>query len=176
METSDEVFGEFDHIVIGAGSAGCVVSNRLSADVRNKVLLLEAGGQDDYIWIHIPVGYLYTMGNPRTDWCFQTEPEAGLANRRINYPRGRVLGGSSSLNGMIYKRGQSANSWRQAGNVGWGWDDVVLPYFCKSEDHFAGPREFHGAGGALRVEGQRLHWDLLDAFRDATEQYGIGGG
>jgi choline dehydrogenase-like flavoprotein len=136
--------------------AGCVISNRLSVDVRNKVLLLEAGGQDDYIWIHIPVGYLYTMGNPRTDWSFTTEPEAHVANTRINYPRGRVLGGSSSINGMIYMRGQSADydSWRQAGNIGWGWEDV-LPYFLKSEDHFAGFSKFHGADGELRVEQQR---------------------
>ena len=174
MDISNEVFGEFDYIVIGAGSAGCLLSNRLSADIRHKVLLLEAGGQDNYIWIHIPVGYLYTMGNPRTDWCFKTEPEAYVGHKRMDYPRGRVLGGSSSLNGMIYMRGQSANynDWRQAGNVGWGWDDV-LPYFIKSEDHFAGTSKFHGAGGELRVEQQRLHWDLLDAFRDAAEQYGI---
>jgi choline dehydrogenase len=174
MEVTDQLFGEFDYIVVGAGSAGCVIANRLSADARNKVLLLEAGGQDDWIWIHIPVGYLYTMGNPRTDWCFKTEPEAHVGHKRIDYPRGRVLGGSSSLNGMIYMRGQSANydDWRQAGNVGWGWDDV-LPYFIKSEDHFAGSNEFHGSGGDLRIEQQRLHWDLLDAFRDAAEQYGI---
>ncbi|MBV8472565.1 MAG: GMC family oxidoreductase, partial [Hyphomicrobiales bacterium] len=174
MAVSDELFGEFDYIVIGAGSAGCIVANRLSADARNKVLLLEAGGQDDYIWIHIPVGYLYTMGNPRTDWCFKTEPEAYVGNKPMNYPRGRVLGGSSSLNGMIYMRGQRANydDWRQAGNVGWGWDDV-LPHFIRCEDHFAGASEFHGAGGGLRVERQRLHWDLLVAFRDAAEQYGI---
>jgi len=174
MDISNEVFGVFDYILIGAGSAGCLLTNRLSADTRNKVLLLEAGGQDDYIWIHIPVGYLYTMGNPRTDWCFKTEPEAHVGHKRMDYPRGRVLGGSSSLNGMIYMRGQSANydDWRQAGNVGWGWDDV-LPYFIKSEDHFAGASKFHGAGGELRVEQQRLHWDLLDAFRDAAEQYGI---
>ena len=174
MDVSDEVFGEFDYIVIGAGSAGCVISNRLSAESRNKVLLLEAGGEDDYVWVHIPVGYLYTMGNPRTNWCFKTEPEVHVGNKRINYPRGRVLGGSSSINGMIYMRGQSANydGWRQAGNVGWGWDDV-LPYFIKSEDHFAGSSEFHGTGSELRVEQQRLHWDLLDGFRDAAEQYGI---
>ncbi|SDR58639.1 Choline dehydrogenase [Rhizobiales bacterium GAS113] len=174
MDTRDEVFGEFDYIVIGAGSAGCVIANRLSADENNRVLLLEAGGQDDYIWIHIPVGYLYTMGDPRTDWCFTTEPETYVGNKRINYPRGRVLGGSSSINGMIYMRGQSVNydGWRQAGNIGWGWEDV-LPYFIKSEDHFAGPDEFHGADGELRVEEQRLHWDLLEAYRDAAEQCGI---
>jgi choline dehydrogenase len=174
MDTRDEVFGEFDYIVIGAGSAGCVIANRLSADENNRVLLLEAGGQDDYIWIHIPVGYLYTMGDPRTDWCFTTEPETYVGNKRINYPRGRVLGGSSSINGMIYMRGQSANydGWRQAGNIGWSWEDV-LPYFIKSEDHFAGPDEFHGAHGELRVEEQRLHWDLLEAYRDAAEQCGI---
>jgi choline dehydrogenase len=174
MHTTDEVFGEFDYIVIGAGSAGCVLANRLSADARSKVLLLEAGGQDDYIWIHIPVGYLYTMGNPRTDWCFKTVAETHLGNRRLDYPRGKVLGGSSSLNGMIYMRGQAANydSWRQAGNVGWGWNDV-LPHFMKVEDHFAGASEFHGAGGGLRVEKQRLHWELLDAIRDAAEQCGI---
>jgi choline dehydrogenase len=174
MDTSDEVFGEFDYIVIGAGSAGCVISNRLTADTRSKVLLLEAGGQDDYIWIHIPVGLFYTMGNHRTDWCFKTEPEGHVGNKRINYPRGRVLGGSSSINGRIYMRGQSSNydSWRQAGNVGWGWEDV-LPYSIKSEGHFACPSEFHGASGELRVEQQRLHWELLEGFRDAAEQCGI---
>jgi choline dehydrogenase len=174
VDTRHEVFGEFDYIVIGAGTACCVIANRLSADENNRVLLLEAGGQDDYIWIHIPVGYLYTMGDPRTDWCFTTEPETYVGNKRINYPRGRVLGGSSSINGMIYMRGQSVNydGWRQAGNIGWGWEDV-LPYFIKSEDHFAGPDEFHGADGELRVEEQRLHWDLLEAYRDAAEQCGI---
>lgn len=167
-------FGAYDYIVVGGGSAGCVLANRLSEDPRNRVLLLEAGGKDDYLWIRIPVGYLYCMGNPRTDWCFRTGPETFLNGRELNYPRGRVIGGSSSINGMIYIRGQAQDydGWRQAGNIGWGWDDV-LPFFMKAEDHVAGPSAAHGSGGELRVERQRLRWDLLEAFRAAASQYGV---
>jgi len=167
--------GTFDYVIVGAGSAGCVLANRLSEDPDKTVALLEAGGKDNYIWVRIPVGYLYCMGNPRTDWGYTTEPQPGLNDRAIGYPRGRVLGGCSSINGMIYMRGQARDydHWRQLGNTGWAWDDV-LPYFIKSEDQAAVPGdEMHGTGGEWRVENQRLSWEILDAFRDAAEQAGI---
>ncbi|MCB1383064.1 MAG: choline dehydrogenase [Notoacmeibacter sp.] len=166
--------GTFDYVIVGAGTAGCALANRLSEDPARTVLMLEAGGKDDYIWIHIPVGYLYCIGNPRTDWGFRTEAEDGLNGRSLLYPRGRTLGGCSSINGMLYLRGQSADydQWRQMGNTGWGWDDV-LPYFRKSEDYYAGGDAMHGAGGEWRVEKQRLRWDVLDAFRDACVEAGI---
>jgi choline dehydrogenase len=166
--------GEFDYVIIGAGSAGCALANRLSADPSVQVCLLEAGGQDNWIWIHIPIGYLYTQGNPRTDWCLRTEPEPGLNARSLNYPRGKVLGGCSAINGMIYMRGQSADydHWRQLGNQGWGWDDV-LPYFKRSEDFVGGASELHGAGGEWRVENPRISWPILDAFREACAEVGI---
>ncbi|MEQ8356130.1 MAG: GMC family oxidoreductase N-terminal domain-containing protein [Kiloniellaceae bacterium] len=166
--------GVFDYVIVGAGSAGCCLANRLSADPGVSVALLEAGGKDSWHWIHIPVGYLYTQNTPRTDWCYKTEAEPGLNGRALNYPRGRVLGGSSSINGMIYMRGQARDydTWRQLGNAGWSWDEV-LPYFKRSEDHFGGGDDFHGGAGEWRVEEQRLSWEILDAFRQAAAETGI---
>jgi choline dehydrogenase-like flavoprotein len=174
MAEAGAIEGEYDYIIAGAGSAGCLLANRLSADPRRRVLVLEAGGRDNWIWFHIPVGYLFAIGNPRSDWCFKTEPVAGLNGRVLNYPRGKVIGGSSSINAMIYMRGQAGDydHWRQLGLSGWGWDDV-LPYFKKHEDHFLGETDKHGAGGELRIEPPRVHWALLDAFRKAAEQAGI---
>ncbi len=164
----------FDYIVIGAGSAGCVLANRLTADARNRVLVLEAGGKDDWIWFHIPVGYLFAIGNPRADWMFRTQGEAGLNGRSLAYPRGRVVGGCSAINAMIYMRGQAADydGWRQLGLNGWGWDDV-LPVFKSHEDHFGGASALHGAGGEWRIEEPRMRWPILDAVRDAAGEIGI---
>ncbi|MGD8418774.1 MAG: GMC family oxidoreductase N-terminal domain-containing protein [Pseudomonadales bacterium] len=165
---------EFDYVIVGAGSAGCVLANRLSANPDVSVLLLEAGGKDDYFWIDIPVGYLYTISNPRTDWCYQTQPDPGLNGRSIGYARGRVLGGCSSINAMIYMRGQKSDydHWADLGNRGWSWEDV-LPVFKSHEDYQHGPDAYHGAGGELRVEERRVNWEILDAWRDAAEECGI---
>ena len=166
--------GEFDYIVVGAGTAGCIVANRLSADPGKRVLLLEAGGRDNWIWFHIPVGYLFAIGNPRSDWMFRTEAEPGLNGRALGYPRGKVIGGSSAINAMISMRGQAADydHWRQLGLPGWGWDDV-LPAFKRLEDHFLGASEHHGVGGGWRIEPPRIAWQVLDAVADAAVQMGV---
>ncbi len=166
---------QFDYIIVGAGTAGCLLANRLSADASKRVLLIEAGRKDDYHWIHIPVGYLYCIGNPRTDWLYNTEPDAGLNGRVLRYPRGKTLGGCSSINGMIYMRGQARDydQWaRLSADDAWCWNNV-LPYFKLHEDHYQGATAAHGAGGEWRVEKQRLRWDVLDAFAQAAQQAGI---
>jgi choline dehydrogenase-like flavoprotein len=174
MPEPTAIEGEYDFIIVGAGSAGCVLANRLSADPQSRVLVLEAGGKDNWIWFHIPVGYLFAIGNPRSDWLFKTEAVPGLNGRALNYPRGKVIGGSSSINAMIYMRGQARDydHWRQLGLSGWGWDDV-LPVFKRHEHHFLGASDHHAVGGEWRIEHPRVRWDLLDAFRHAAEQAGI---
>jgi len=175
MKRETIVEGEFDYVIVGAGTAGCVLANRLSEAADVSVLLIEAGGPDDYRWIHVPVGYLYCIGNPRTDWLYRTGEEPGLNGRSLSYPRGRVLGGSSSINGMIYMRGQREDydEWaRVTGDAAWSWD-AVLPVFMRSEDHHGGANAWHGAGGQWRVEKQRLKWRVLEAFREAAQQAGI---
>ncbi|HVI62443.1 MAG TPA: GMC family oxidoreductase N-terminal domain-containing protein [Bradyrhizobium sp.] len=166
--------GDFDFIVVGAGTAGCIVANRLSADPNKRVLILEAGGNDNWIWFHIPVGYLFAIGNPRSDWMFKTESEPGLNGRALAYPRGKVIGGCSAINAMISMRGQAADydHWRQLGLAGWAYDDV-RPLFRRLEDHFLGESEHHGTGGGWRVEAPRLSWKILDAVGDAAEEMGI---
>ncbi len=174
VASSADVEDHYDIIVVGAGSAGCVVANRLSADTSSRVLLLEAGGRDDWIWFHIPCGYLFAIGNPRADWMFETEPQPGLNNRTLAYPRGKVVGGCSSINAMISMRGQAADyyHWRQLGLAGWGWDDV-LPVFRRLENHFLGETEHHGIAGEWRVEAPRIRWDILDAVAGAAVEMGI---
>jgi choline dehydrogenase-like flavoprotein len=174
MTEATAIDGEYDYIIVGAGSAGCLLANRLSADADKRVLVLEAGGRDNWIWFHIPVGYLFAIGNPRSDWCFKTEPEEGLNGRSLNYPRGKVIGGSSAINAMVYMRGQAADydHWRQLGLAGWGWDDV-LPFFKRHENHFMGESAAHAVGGEWPIAAPRVRWDLLDAYRVAAEQAGI---
>jgi choline dehydrogenase len=174
MSAAEPIEGEYDYIIAGAGSAGCILANRLSADAGKRVLILEAGGRDNWIWFHIPVGYLFAIGNPRSDWMFKTEPEPGLNGRSLNYPRGKVIGGSSAINAMVYMRGQAADydHWRQLGLTGWGYNDV-LPFFRKHENHFLGESEVHAVGGEWPVSAPRVRWELLEAFRAAAEQAGI---
>ena len=164
----------YDYIVVGGGTAGCIIANRLSADPARRVLLLEAGGKDDWIWFHIPAGYLFSIGNPRSDWMFRTEPEPGLNGRSLAYPRGKVIGGSSAINAMISMRGQGADydGWRALGLPGWGWNDV-LPAFRRLEDHFMGESDVHGVGGGWRIEAPRVSWTILDAVRDAAVAMGV---
>ena len=166
--------GDFDYIIVGAGTAGCILANRLSAKPQNRILILEAGGNDNWIWFHIPVGYLFAIGNPRSDWMFRTEAEPGLNGRSLAYPRGKVIGGSSAINAMISMRGQAADydHWRQLGLSGWGYDDV-LPVFRRLEDHFLGESEHHGVGGGWRIEAPRLSWTILDAVGEAAAEMGI---
>jgi choline dehydrogenase len=169
-----QLAGDFDAIIVGAGTAGCILANRLSADPRRRVLILEAGGRDNWIWFHIPAGYLFTIGNPRSDWMYRTESEPGLNGRSLAYPRGKVIGGSSAINAMISMRGQAADydSWASLGLAGWGWRDV-LPVFKRLENHFLGDSEHHGVDGGLRVEAPRVAWKILDAVRDAAVQLGV---
>ncbi len=165
---------KYDYIIAGAGSAGCVLANRLSADPNIRVLLLEAGGQDNNPWIHIPVGYFKTLHNPETDWCYETEPDPGLNGRSLEWPRGKTLGGSSSINGLLYIRGQSEDYdyWRQLGNTGWSYDDV-LPYFKRSENNERGGDDHHGEGGGLSVSNMRAERTICDAFIDAAVEMGV---
>jgi choline dehydrogenase len=166
--------GDYDCIVVGAGTAGCILANRLSVDAGRRVLLLEAGGRDNWIWYHIPAGYLFTIGNPRSDWMYRTESEPGLHGRSLAYPRGKVIGGSSAINAMICMRGQAADydGWRSLGLPGWAWRDV-LPLFKQLEDHFLGEGEHHGSAGEFRVEAPRVSWRVLDAVREAAVQLGV---
>lgn len=172
---------EFDYIIVGAGSAGCLLANRLSANPDHRVLLVEAGGKDNWFWIKVPVGYLYTIANPRTDWCFTTEADPGLAGRSIHYARGRVIGGCSSINAMIHMRGQASDYelWAQAtGDDRWRWGGPdspgeTLAIYKELEDYFGGADEWHGAGGEIRVEQPRVRWKILDAWQAAAAQLGI---